>query len=89
MTTNYQPRNFSPEQTAKLKNVIQEGLNVMSEIESLKGGLSDTIKAVAEEFELKPSLLQKAIKTAMKNDFDAAEEDLNIVEDILKTVGRR
>ena len=40
---------FSTEQQAKLKNLINEGLGVMTEVETLQGGLKDTVKAVAEE----------------------------------------
>ena len=43
---------------------VQEGMAVMQEVEDLNAGLSDTIKAVAEELDVKPSILKKAIKTA-------------------------
>jgi len=42
--------------------VINEGMQVLHEVETLNGGLSDTIKAVAEEMEIKPGILKKAIK---------------------------
>ena len=51
----------APEQ-AKIKQIISEGVTVMQEIEDLNEGLSDTIKAVAEELEVKPSIIKKAIK---------------------------
>jgi len=41
-------RTFTTEQKNKLTQVINEGMQVMHEIETLTGGLSDTIKAVAE-----------------------------------------
>ena len=52
-------KNFSAEQKLKLTQIINEGMQVMHEIETLNGGLSDTIKAVAEELEIKPSILKK------------------------------
>ena len=57
---------FSTEQQAKLKNLINEGLGVMTEVETLQGGLKDTVKAVAEELNVKPSILNKALRIAYK-----------------------
>ena len=42
-------RVFTAEQTKKLEQIINEGIQVTSEIETLTGGLNDTVKAVAEE----------------------------------------
>ena len=45
---------FSAEQKAKLIQIVNEGVQVLQEVEDLSAGLSDTIKAVAEELEIKP-----------------------------------
>jgi len=42
-------KTFNAEQKAKLTQIINEGMQVMHEIETLTGGLNDTVKAVAEE----------------------------------------
>jgi hypothetical protein len=55
-------KNFNTEQTKKLNQVINEGMQVMHEIETLTGGLNDTVKAIAEELEIKPNVLKKAIR---------------------------
>lgn len=81
-------RMFSSEQKAKLTQVINEGVSVLQEIEDLNAGLNDTVKAIAEELEIKPAILKKAIKIAQKSklgDTNADHEDLNT---ILETVGR-
>ena len=52
-------KTFNNEQKLKLTQIINEGMQVMHEIETLNGGLSDTIKAVAEELEIKPNVLKK------------------------------
>jgi len=81
-------RVFSSEQKAKLTQVVNEGITVMQEVEDLNAGLSDTIKAVAEEMEIKPGILKKAVRIAFKaklTDENADHEDLNT---ILETVGR-
>jgi len=79
-------RMFSSEQKAKLTQVVNEGIAVMQEVEDLSAGLSDTIKAVAEEI---PSLpIWKRGRIAYKSkltDENADHEDLNT---ILETVGR-
>ena len=52
---------FNPEEKAKLTQVINEGISVMQEVEDLNEGLSDTVKAIAEEMQIKPAVLKKAI----------------------------
>jgi hypothetical protein len=79
---------FTGEQRAKLTQVINEGMQVMHEIETLNGGLSDTIKAVAEEMEIKPSILKKAVKLAHKASFGQEQQDHELLETILTTVGK-
>lgn len=79
---------FSAEQKTKLVNLINEGSQVMHEIETLNGGLSDTIKAVAEEMEIKPSVLKKAIRIAHKAEFGKEQQNHELLEQILVTVGK-
>jgi hypothetical protein len=81
-------RMFSNEQKAKLTQIINEGVSVLTEIEDLNAGLNDTIKAIAEEMEIKPAILKKAVKIAQKSkltDTNADHEELNT---ILETVGK-
>ena len=78
-------RNFSAEERTKLKQLMSESISVMTEVEVLTGGLNDTIAAIAEEMNIKPTLLKKAIKMAQKRDFDKAREDLDIIESILNS----
>ena len=49
-------RTFNGDAKIKLTQLVNEGMATMHEIETLSEGLSDTIKAVAEELEIKPSL---------------------------------
>jgi transposase-like protein len=61
---------------------------VLQEVQDLNAGLADTIKAIAEEMEIKPAILKKAIKIAQKSkltDTNAEHEELNA---ILETVGK-
>ena len=81
-------RNFNSDQTKKLNQVINEGMTVMHEIETLTGGLNDTVKAIAEELEIKPSVLKKAIRLAHKSEFGREQQDHELLEQILTTVGK-
>ncbi len=81
-------RAFSTEQKIKLTAVINEGMQVMHEVETLNAGLTDTIKAVAEEMDIKPGILKKAIRLAHKAEFGREQQDHELLETILTTVGR-
>jgi DNA-binding MarR family transcriptional regulator len=79
---------FNQEQKIKLGQIINEGITVMHEVEALNSGLSDTIKAIAEEIDIKPSVLKKAIRIAYKSGFTQEQEDHDTLETILTTVGK-
>ena len=79
---------FSSEQKAKLTAIINEGMQVMHEVETLNAGLSDTIKAIAEEMNIKPNILKKAIRLAHKAEFGKEQQDHELLETILTTVGK-
>jgi len=81
-------RSFNNEAKIKLTQLINEGLSVMHEVETLSGGLNDTIKAVAEELEIKPGILKKAIRLAHKSEFGREQQDHELLETILTQVGK-
>jgi hypothetical protein len=76
-------RHFNDEERNKLKTLIKEAIGVHMEVETLTGGLKDTVKAVADEMQIKPAVLNRAIKSVYKRDFDRARDDLDLVESIL------
>ena len=79
---------FNGDQTIKLTQIINEGMQVMHKIDTLQGGLTDTIKAIAEELEIKPAVLKKAIRVAHKAEFGKTKQDQELLETILETVGK-
>ena len=81
-------KTFNNEQKIKLTQLINEGMQVMHEVETLNAGLSDTIKAIAEELEVKPSVLKKAIRVAHKAEFGKTQQEQELLETILTTVGK-
>jgi transposase-like protein len=74
---------YGPEEKAKLERLINEGGNVLREIEDLSEGLKETVKAVAEELNIKPSIINKAIKIAHKDNWKVHEEEWDEIENIL------
>ena len=85
---NHDQTMFTNDQKLKLQQLINEGCQVLQETETLKSGLSDTIKAVAEELNIKAAVLSKAIKIAHKMEFGQTQRDHELLENILTTVGK-
>jgi hypothetical protein len=81
-------KSFNGDAKIKLTAIINEGMAVMHEIDTLQGGLTDTIKAIAEELEIKPAVLKKAIRVAHKAEFGKTKQDQELLETILETVGK-
>jgi len=81
-------RVFNSEEKAKLTQLVNEGLTVMQEVDDLNEGLNDTIKAIAEEMQVKATVLKKAVRTAYKSDFQKHSDDHEQLETILATVGK-
>ena len=79
---------FSGDQKIKLTQLINEGMQVLHEIDTLNEGLSDTVKAIAEELEVKPSVLKKAIRVAHKASLTQTNQDNEELNTILETVGK-
>ena len=61
-------RTFNPTEIAKLKQLMNEGIQVTGEVEALREGLKDTVKAISEEMDMKPATLNKAIRIAYKKE---------------------
>ena len=87
---NYQEENvtFSGDQKIKIKQLIQEGMTVLHEVDTLNEGLNETIKAIAEELNIKPGILKKAVKIAHKAEFGQTQRDHSVLETILEAAGK-
>ena len=60
----------------------------MGEIDDLKTGLKDTVKALSEELELKPALINKAISIAHRDNYKAVADDMDMLDSILTAAGK-
>ena len=81
-------RSFNGDAKIKLTQLINEGMTVLQEIEDLNSGLNDTVKAIADELEIKPGTLKKAIKIAHKAKLGETNRDHDELNTILETVGK-
>ena len=59
----------------------------VQEVEDLNMGLKETVKAVAEELDIKPSLINKAIKIAKNRDWDNHVDADDDLETLIATLG--
>jgi len=78
---------FGDPEKAKIKQIVAEGCTVMTEISDLTEGLNDTIKAVAEELDVKPSVIRKAIRIALKDQWDQVYREFDDLETIVDISG--
>lgn len=81
-------KTFNGEQKIKLTQIINEGMRTLHEIDDLTAGLNDTVKAIADELEIKPAVLKKAIKIAHKASLGETNQDHEQLNTILETVGK-
>lgn len=78
---------FGDPEKAKIRQIVSEGVTVMQEIQDLTEGLNDTIKAVAEELDVKPSVIRKAIRIAQKDQWDQVFREFDDLETIVDISG--
>ena len=81
-------RTYGPEEKAELERLVNEGVTVLQEIEDLNAGLKDTVKAVAEELDVKPSMINRAIKIAQKGEWAKVADEFDDLETLIVTVGK-
>ena len=81
-------RSFNGAAKIKLMQLFNDSQTTMREIEDLSGGLNDTIKAIAEELEIKPGLLKRAVKIAYKANLGETNKDHSDLNSILEAVGK-
>ena len=81
-------KNFNDGEKQKLIQIIGQGSQVLGEIDDLRVGLRDTVKSIAEELELKPALINKAISIAHKDNYKNLTDDLDTLESILVAAGK-
>ena len=81
-------KNFNDGEKQKLIQIISQGSQVLGEVDDLKAGLRDTVKSLAEELELKPAMINKAISIAHKGNYQNLSDDMDTLDSILTAAGK-
>ena len=81
-------RNFNDAEKQKLIQIINQGSQVLGEVDDLKTGLKDTVKALAEELELKPDVINKVITIAHRDNYQGVSDDMDLIDSILTAAGK-
>ncbi len=76
------------EDKAKIKNLIDYGITITTQIRDLRASLKDQVDAVAGDLKIKPAILNKAIRTAAKSSVNKLQHEVNNVETLLHAAGR-
>lgn len=77
----------------RLKNLIDEGIQTMTDIATMREGLKETVDSIAEELEIEKRVLNKALQVAFKSSQNKDKlkenrEELDEVEQVLMAAGR-
>ena len=80
--------NLSVEDQKKLNEFMDKGVAVLQDIADLRESLGDTAKSLAEQWDVKPSVLMKSLRTAFKTTLAAQKEEVEQVEAILQYTNR-
>ena len=78
---------LSPENVARLKQLVKDGGQVLQECEDLQDGLKETVKAIADELEVKPAIVNRLIKDVHKNKMNDRRDDHETPEELYKAAG--
>ena len=81
-------RVYGQDEKAKLERLVNEGAQVLQEVQDLQEGLKETVKAVAEELNVKTALINKAIKVAHKGHWHKVADEFEDLETLVATVGK-
>ena len=79
---------LTQEEATKLKGVVSHGIAVHEQIAVLKDGLKESVDEISEELDLKPAILNRAIRTAYRAELTAKKREMDDMEYILELVGR-
>ncbi len=83
---------LTTDETTKIKQTIVAGEQVLEEINELKESMAEYVKGLAEELDIKPAVINKAIRLSFKqrqeNAIQNAQQTMNEVEILLHAAGK-
>lgn len=88
MSSVFANRSWTPEEKAKITQLLDEGDRTLSDIDALKEGLKDTVASISEEYDIPKRALNKAIRVFHKNNLEDDKEKVSEVEELLVMTGK-
>lgn len=83
---------LTPDDTTKIKQTVDAGVQLLREVDTLKEDMKIYVTSLAEELNVKPTTISKAIRLAHKNEkenaIQDAQEEMTDVEIILHAAGK-
>lgn len=83
---------LTADESKRIKETIDAGEQVLSEIATLREDMGEYVGNLAEELNIKPAVINKAIKLAYKqrkdNAIQQAQEEMTDVEVLLAAAGK-
>lgn len=79
---------LSADDKIKIKALIDFGVTSTGKINAIKDELKEEVKAVAKELNIKPALLNKAIRVANKSSVSTLQSEVDTMEELLHAAGR-
>lgn len=88
-------RTFNPDEINRIKNIVEEGVNIKGKIKDLQESLNDTVKIICQDLndgiknkeqKVKPSMIKKMINIKFKDSLEEEKDKLKEVETILDLV---
>lgn len=85
--------NLSSADKARIKSLIDEGVQTLTDISTMKEGLKDVITSIAEDLEIDKRVLNKALQVAYKSSqnkdkLQETRDEIDEVEQVLMAAGR-
>lgn len=80
--------NLTPDQRTKLDYIMKQGAIELDKIKQIREALNEDIKAFAEEIDVKPKHVRKAVRLAHNANFQDHQEDYDVVQTLLEATGR-
>ena len=83
---------LTPDDQTKIKQTVDAGIQVLREIDTLREDMKTYVDGLAEELDVKPTTIRKAIKLAYKNEKEdavsQAQQEMTDVEVLLQAAGK-
>lgn len=80
---------LSNEDVKKIKTLIDDGCRVKDDVKALNEGLKETVAAIAEEMDIAPKVLNKAIMTVYKESLHEQQAELDDIDELLEIAKRK